>query len=69
MVMQAAEHFESAKVILEEVRDEEQDAMDNMPENLQESDRYLMMEETVDVLEEAIEDVDELLESISGLTE
>lgn len=42
--------IEQAASIVEEVTDEEQEALDNTPENLQESERYYNMENTLDDL-------------------
>ncbi len=44
---------------------EEQDAMDNMPENLQGSFRYSDMEEAVGNMESAIEHIDAALDCLS----
>jgi len=44
---------------IDRIKDEEQDCMDNMPENLQSSDRYRAMENAVDHLEDAIESIQE----------
>lgn len=41
--------------------DEEQDCLDNMPENLQESDRYDKMECAVDKLSDATDRIDEAI--------
>lgn len=51
---------------IEEIRDEEQDYLDNIPENLQNSERYETAENDLDNLEEAVNwfdniDIDELL--------
>ena len=51
---------------LESIKEDEQDAMDNLPESLQDSDRYSAMEEAVDNMDSAfdgIEDVIDYLES------
>lgn len=42
--------IEQAASIVEEVMDGEQEALDNTPENLQESERYYNMENTLDDL-------------------
>lgn len=46
-----------ARSILEDVLSEEEDARDNTPESLQESDRYQVCEESCDLLEQAIDDL------------
>ena len=60
--------MEQAREILEEVRDGEQEAFDNMPESLQYSERGEAMEEYIYTLEEKLEalDTDELQEIVDG---
>lgn len=50
--------------IIDMVRDEEETAMDNMPENMQDSDRYSAMEDAVTNLEDAIEALDESVQKL-----
>lgn len=45
--------------LIEKVRDQEADVMDNCPENLQGGDRYLKMEEAVDALDDAVSSLEE----------
>ena len=67
--------LEELQEIIEEIRDEEQESLDNIPENLQGSERYEAVENSLYNLEDAIEwfdniDVDELtstLEESKGL--
>lgn len=66
-IQKAIEMIADARAMLEEAKDEEQDAFDNMPESIQYSERGETMEEYIDSLEEAIsslEDVEELEDSI-----
>ena len=59
----------SATRIVEQVRDEEQDDFDNMPESLQESDNGQRMEEAIDHLDDALralEEADECIDSAEG---
>ena len=60
--------MEQAREILEEVKDEEQNAFDNMPENLQSSERGETMEDYIYTLEEFIGnlDTDELQEIVDA---
>ena len=44
---EAIDHLKSASVIVDTVCDAETDCMDNVPENLQYSDRYEKMEQAV----------------------
>lgn len=60
------ESVEDLKAQLEEIRDEEQDAFENMPYNLQESERGQQMEEAISRMEDAISDFDE---AASGIEE
>ena len=45
--------------IVDTALNQEQDCLDNMPENLQASDRYEKMETTIDCLLDALEDIDQ----------
>ena len=49
--------LDSASLVVESVCSEEEDALENIPENLQESDRYANIECVIDYLEDAIEDI------------
>lgn len=56
---------------LETIRDEEQDAFDNMPEGLQQGDKGQAMEEAIGIIEEAITnleniDVDSIVSSVDN---
>lgn len=54
---------------LEEVRDEEQEAFDNMPEGLQCSERGEAMETALSELEDALYSMEEMLEHIETAQE
>lgn len=47
----------------------EQDCLDNMPENLQFSEKYEKMEAAIENLEAAIESIDSAMESIEAASE
>ncbi|KAK9680648.1 hypothetical protein QE152_g38908 [Popillia japonica] len=49
---EAIELIERATAVVEEIKDEEQEALENLPENLQESERADNMQECIDLLEE-----------------
>lgn len=51
-VKDALELIDRARGILEEVRDEEQESFDNLPEGLQEGEKGERMQENIDALEE-----------------
>lgn len=59
----------NAKDNLDEVRDEEECYKDNMPENLQGSERYERSEEAIDALESAISSLEDALDSIEEAKE
>ena len=55
----AGDYLSKAKEIVDRVLDEEQDALDNMPENLESSPRVEKMEEAVDLLESLAENLED----------
>ena len=58
-LVQVINLLHSAESDLDRIKDEEQDCIDAMPENLQNTDRYTAMEDAVDSIEDAIESVQE----------
>lgn len=65
----ALEMLAEARSIIEAMQEEEQEAFDNMPEGLQESERGQTVEENAERLEEiagCIEEQEEELEDIIG---
>lgn len=52
---------------ISQIRDEEQEAFDNMPENLQDSEKGKTMEENVDVLDSAIYDLETIYDQLGDL--
>lgn len=60
--------IEEARERLEAVRDEEQEAFDNLPENFQYSEKGETMEDYISTMDELLEnlDTDELLEIVDG---
>ena len=53
-----------ASTLIESVCDDEEDALSNTPENLQNTERYENMENAVDCLNEASDKLDEVMECI-----
>ena len=49
------------------VCDEEQDALSNIPENLQNSEMYAKIEQTVDELQEAMEHMEQAEENLNNI--
>jgi hypothetical protein len=59
--------LESAKSAVDEVKDAEQEAFDNMSENLQGGEKGQRMEEVTSELDEASSDLSDLISSIEQL--
>lgn len=53
--------LENIKNTLENILNEEQDSYDNIPENLLDSERALISEESIDILNEVINQLEEIL--------
>lgn len=45
--------------VIERVKEDEEESLNNMPENLERSERYAAMENAVDVLEECMDKIEE----------
>ncbi len=50
---------------IEDLLDEEQDYLDNIPENLQSSDKAEIAENAISCLEEALSNIQDLLDNLS----
>lgn len=59
-LLDVAEHLQDALDRLLEVRDEEQEAFDNMPESLQYGSRGDAMQEAIDTMDEWESEIDEI---------
>ena len=66
---EAKELINKALAIASAVLDDEENCMDNLPENLQGSEKYEKMEEAVSSLEELIEHLEEAIESANEAAE
>ncbi len=53
--------------IIESIRDEEQESLDSLPDNLSESERAMRMEEIIDSLDEACSNLDDINTTISDI--
>lgn len=61
--------LDEAYDMLEEIQSDEQDAYDNMPESLQESERGEHMVEILDVLGDAVDSLDDIRENLIEIVE
>ena len=70
LLQKVVEMMGDARSLLEEIRDDEQDAFSNLPESIQESERGEQMEEYVYAMEELIDNLEDgennLTEIIEG---
>lgn len=64
LIDEAMVQLSAAREILEIVRDEEQEALENLPENLQESEQGQRLSETADALDTAVSDLEEIENSL-----
>ena len=62
---QAASLLRSASTMVSKVKNDEENSLDNMPENLQDSERCAKMEDVIDLLEEASNCIDSAIENIN----
>lgn len=60
----AQEDLESAKDIIDSVRDEEEEAYDNLPESLQEGEKGEVMQVNIDSLDEIVSELEDIKDSI-----
>lgn len=61
--------IEEAKELLENLQAEEEEYRDNMPENLQDSERYEAADAAVDNMSSAVDALDEAISSIESAQE
>ena len=62
---QAAEILKSVAEMISDVKYDEQDCMNNMPENLQDTERYAAMEDAVDAIDDADDFIRSAIESLN----
>ena len=56
-----------AQQIINEVQEEEQDAFDNLPEGLQQSEKGETLEENADELQEISDTIEEMIDKLTDL--
>lgn len=64
-LQEASELIAKAQGIIESVKDEEQEAHDNLPESIQYGEKGQQMEEYIDMLDEAYGQCDDLMSIIA----
>lgn len=60
----AIDHLNLAHTIISDAKYDEQEGLDNLPENLQNSERYEAMENAVDNLDDAVSSIEDAKRSI-----
>lgn len=65
-IQEVIDQLEELKSTIETIMDEEQEAYDNLPENLQGSERGEAMSEAADNLDSAYNSMDEVLEYLTA---
>jgi len=63
------EELEYINSEIESIKCDEQDALDNLPESIQGSDRGQQMEEYVDSLDEALESMQSAIDTLTEIAE
>jgi len=63
------DRIEDLRSVLEELRDEEQEYMDNMPENLWGSERYNKAEEAISDMDFALDNLEQAVSYIESAQE
>lgn len=66
-IQDAISKLEDCKDLLSSVKDEEDEARENMPENLEGSEAYSFSEDCSDNIEEAISSVEEAIDTLGEI--
>ena len=66
---QAIGFMQTVANIIEEMKDEEQDSYDNLPEGLQSSDKGEAMYEKISLMEDALQQLEEAIDGIVSAKE
>lgn len=68
-IQDVVEQLEGLKTTLEELQGEEEEYRDNIPENLQGSERYEKADEACDALNDAVNSLEDIISSLGQLAE
>lgn len=68
-ISRVIDKLEDIKQEVAYIRDDEQESLDNMPENLESSERYASMEQAVDNLEDAVSGIEDAIDSLNKASE
>lgn len=67
-IQKTIDKLTAIKTEIEDIQSKEEDAFDNMPENLQDSLRGSQSQDAIDSLGEAVESIEEALDSLNTAT-
>lgn len=65
LLFYAAGNLNAASTLVSRAFDEEEDCLGNLPDSLQNSERYERMENAIDALNDAMESIDAAIEKIN----
>lgn len=68
-IQDVVDQLEELKSTLEDIQGEEEEYRDNIPENLQGSERYEKADEACDTLSGAVDDLEDIITSLGELAE
>lgn len=68
-ILDIIDRLQIASDMLEEVKAAEEEARDNVPENLQETERYYTISEACDSMDEALDSLLDIIDSLLEIAE
>lgn len=69
ILSEASAFLGKALILVTQIKEEEEDALENMPENLETSERYEKMEDAISALEDTEESIESAIEKIETASE
>lgn len=60
--------LESAKSVIEEIKGEEEESLENLPDSMKEGQRGTDMQEAIDNLDEAINSIESAVDNVNSAT-
>lgn len=66
-VKKVVDYIESAYIMLDEIKDDEEDAFNNLPDGIAESERGEMMEQNVDTMDDCIRELWDIVDALNEM--
>ena len=66
-IKQLTDELKDVKTKLEYISQKEEQMLDNIPENLQGTDRYSESENAIDILDDVVDDLESAIESLNEI--